>query len=334
VSQKLLLADASTTIRRVIELTFASEDVTVVAVGDGELAIARIPIERPDIILADIAMPKRNGYEVAAFVKGRPELRHIPVLLLAGAFEPVDTAKAEQAECDGVIVKPFEPQHVIARVRELLEARKGSPTDAATAPDASTVERPVAPWPRVESRPSAPVAPETRSVSSVDRSLDDYFDRLDAAFAAMETVPPPPLAPIVEFIEAPSALPTLDTVLDRGLDTVPDTALDTALAPADVRPPASPAAPAPPSESSPTTALADLFTMLFAAEQGEGDGSAPRLLQGSREPVVNDALVDEVARRVVEKLSADVPNGLIEQVVSDVAERLVREEIARIRNRQ
>src|SRR5205823_1028766 len=129
--KKLLLTDDSVTIQRVIELTFAGEDVQVLAVGDGEEAIARIPIEKPDIILADIGMPKRNGYEVSAFVKGNPEFENIPVLLLAGAFEPVDEAKAKDAKCDGVLVKPFEPHHVIARVRELIGGAKGSPTQAA-----------------------------------------------------------------------------------------------------------------------------------------------------------------------------------------------------------
>ena len=62
----LLLADDSVTIQRVIELTFADEDVEVVAVGDGEQAIARIGRSVPDIVLADIGMPKRSGYEVAA----------------------------------------------------------------------------------------------------------------------------------------------------------------------------------------------------------------------------------------------------------------------------
>jgi len=83
-SKKLLLADDSVTIQRVIELTFSGEDVQVLAVGDGEEAIARIPIEKPDIVLADIGMPKRSGYEVSAFVKNNPALAHIPVLLLAG----------------------------------------------------------------------------------------------------------------------------------------------------------------------------------------------------------------------------------------------------------
>ena len=128
--QKLLLADDSVTIQRVIELTFSGEDIQVVAVNDGEQAIARIPTEHPDIVLADIGMPKKGGYDVAAFVKGRADLEHIPVLLLAGAFEPVDQARAEQVRCDGVLIKPFEPRQVIERVRELLEGVKGSPAQA------------------------------------------------------------------------------------------------------------------------------------------------------------------------------------------------------------
>ena len=69
---KLLLADDSVTIQRVIELTFADEDIQVIAVGDGRQAIERIRADRPDIVLADIGMPERDGYEVAAFVKGDP----------------------------------------------------------------------------------------------------------------------------------------------------------------------------------------------------------------------------------------------------------------------
>ena len=119
---KLLLADDSVTIQRVIELTFSGEDVQVLAVNDGEQAIARIPLEHPDVVLADIGMPRKGGYDVSAFVKGRADLAHIPVLLLAGAFEPVDQARAEQVKADGVLIKPFEPRQVIERVKELLAA--------------------------------------------------------------------------------------------------------------------------------------------------------------------------------------------------------------------
>jgi CheY-like chemotaxis protein len=163
--QKLLLADDSVTIQRVIELTFAGEDVQVVAVNDGEQAIARIPIERPDIVLADIGMPKKGGYDVAAFVKGRADLEHIPVLLLAGAFEPVDQARAEQVRCDGVLIKPFEPRQVIERVRELLQAAK---EDAARGQAIQSDPHPVA-----------------VTAGGEDLLLDDYFESLNAAFASV-----------------------------------------------------------------------------------------------------------------------------------------------------
>src|SRR6188474_857014 len=123
---KLLLADDSVTIQRVIELTFADEDVQVIAVGNGQAAIDLVERDRPDIVLADVGMPERNGYEVAAFIKGNPALAHIPVVLLTGAFEPVDEARARSVGCDGVLVKPFEPQIVISRVKDLLAGRQPS----------------------------------------------------------------------------------------------------------------------------------------------------------------------------------------------------------------
>src|SRR5919206_2680605 len=125
----LLLADDSVTIQRVIELTFADEDVKVVAVSDGDQAIQRLESSPPDIVLADIGMPGKNGYEVAQYVKQSPRLSHIRVVLLTGAFEPVDQARASAAGCDGVLAKPFEPQLVIGRVKELLS--KSTSTSAA-----------------------------------------------------------------------------------------------------------------------------------------------------------------------------------------------------------
>ena len=74
-AHKLLLADDSVTIQRVIELTFADEDVQVIAVGDGRAAIAQLERDRPDIVLADVGMPERDGYEVASFIKGNVRSR-------------------------------------------------------------------------------------------------------------------------------------------------------------------------------------------------------------------------------------------------------------------
>lgn len=116
----LLLADDSVTIQRVIELTFAHEDVRVVSVGDGRSAVQWIDNEKPDIVVADVGVPEVDGYEIVAHVKKSKTMGNTPVLLLAGAFEPVDDAKVRASGCDGLLVKPFEPQQLIARVKELL----------------------------------------------------------------------------------------------------------------------------------------------------------------------------------------------------------------------
>src|SRR5438445_5001697 len=147
VPQTLLLADDSVTIQRVIELTFADEDVQVIAVSDGDQAIAQLDANPPDIVLADVGMPGKDGYEVAAYVKHSPRLSHIPVVLLTGAFEPVDQARAASVGCDGVLAKPFEPQLVIGRVRELLAShpRPAAPLDANLAPPPAPAAAPLAP---------------------------------------------------------------------------------------------------------------------------------------------------------------------------------------------
>jgi CheY-like chemotaxis protein len=189
---KLLLADDSVTIQRVIELTFSGEDVQVVAVNDGEQAIARIPIEQPDVVLADIGMPRKGGYDVAAFVKGRPDLAHIPVLLLAGAFEPVDQSRAEQVRADGVLIKPFEPRQVVERVKELLAARPPAPVIVATpepvlVPVAAVPAEPPLPPSVVEPQAPTPELATATPRADVDpsaQSLDELFETLNQAIAA------------------------------------------------------------------------------------------------------------------------------------------------------
>ena len=123
-SKTLLVADDSSTIQRVVELTFAQEDIRVIAVSDGEQALKAIDRDQPDIVLADVGMPRLDGYSVSSHVKTSPKLQHIPVLLLAGAFEPIDDDRARSARADGVLIKPFEPRVLVTRVQELLEAAR------------------------------------------------------------------------------------------------------------------------------------------------------------------------------------------------------------------
>lgn len=116
----LLLADDSVTIQKVVGISFANEDVVLLTVDNGDDAVVRAREARPDLVLADVAMPGKDGYEVCEAIKADPELRHVPVLLLSGTFESFDEARARHVGADGHITKPFEAQALVDRVNELL----------------------------------------------------------------------------------------------------------------------------------------------------------------------------------------------------------------------
>src|SRR5688572_22296394 len=135
---KLLLADDSITVQRVIALTFQGEGIEVIAVGDGDQAVAAIDRERPQIVLADLSMPGRDGYAVAEHVKRSPELaRDTRVVLLTGAAEPVEESRSRALGIDGVLSKPFEPQVATALVRRLLAEPPATPGGVQTATTAA-----------------------------------------------------------------------------------------------------------------------------------------------------------------------------------------------------
>ncbi len=132
----LLLADDSVTIRKVVGISFANEDVNLVTVDNGDDAIRKAREIRPDAILADVVMPGKNGYEVCEAIKADPDLRHIPVMLLTGTFEAFDEARAKSAGAAGHVAKPFEAQ---ALVEEVLRLFRAGPTPAlATDPAGET----------------------------------------------------------------------------------------------------------------------------------------------------------------------------------------------------
>ena len=146
--KRILLADDSITIQKVVELTFSDGDYEVVAVNNGAKAIQKLAEMRPDIILSDIIMPEKNGYEVCEYVKSHPEYRTIPVVLLTGTFEPFDPDRADKAGCDAVVTKPFESQSLIHKVDELIQqAQSGAAAAPPAAPAPEPAPEPAAsPW--------------------------------------------------------------------------------------------------------------------------------------------------------------------------------------------
>ena len=119
---RILVADDNTNIQKMVSLAFEERGVDVVAVGNGEAAVRRIPDSNPDLVLADVFMPVRNGYEVCEFVKKDERFSHVPVILLVGAFDPLDEKEARRVGADGVLKKPFvPPDPLIAMVMSALE---------------------------------------------------------------------------------------------------------------------------------------------------------------------------------------------------------------------
>jgi CheY-like chemotaxis protein len=122
--RKLLLADDSPTIQKVVELTFADEGVTVISVGSGAEALAKLTEDKPDVVLADVFMPLPNGYEICQHIKQNAELKHIPVMLLVGSFEPFDEAEARRVGADDILTKPFQSiRRLIDRVGGLVSGK-------------------------------------------------------------------------------------------------------------------------------------------------------------------------------------------------------------------
>jgi CheY-like chemotaxis protein len=311
---KLLLADDSITIQRVIELTFADEDVQVAVVGDGRQAIERVQADRPDIVLADVGMPERDGYEVASFIKNHPQLSHIPVVLLSGAFEPLDEQRARTVGCDAVLVKPFEPQMVINRVKELLARRRPAAPPKPSAPAPAAPPPPaVAQSGRAGDDLESTLTSSTQSADkSASEALEDYFDRLDAAFANIGAPAPP--RPHTERDDLSASL--------RDLQPIPTPAAVEPAESLDSWDPDLVGGFAPARQPH----LASTFAALLAAEEGydvpeAAFGTAPPA------PAINDDVIEEIVRRVVARMG----DAETRRLVLDTAERLVREEIERIK---
>jgi CheY-like chemotaxis protein len=326
----LLLADDSVTIQRVIELTFADEDVTVIAVSDGDQAIERLESAPPDIVLADIGMPGKNGYEVAQYIRRSSKLAHIPVVLLTGAFEPVDQARADEAGCDGVLAKPFEPQLVIGRVKELL-ARSPRPAGrVAAAADSARVADAMAPPPTTPAdaddrfswaSPPGELRPEPSPADSnsdpVPQSeLNDYFDRLDAAFSTLPSnLPAPPPIVAVPDWSAGSPGPDLDWFSSKAEETGGAKAWDLPAPPANAPPmdlPLAPPADAPAPSPEPET-----FAAVTATEPTP---DAPAV--DAAEPMFDAAPVAEAAAVVEDAWVAGAPSMAETASIAPPDERL------------
>ena len=342
-AHKLLLADDSPTIQRVVELTFANEDIDVVAVGDGAQAIEAIERDAPDIVLADVSMPGKDGYEVASFVRLDPARARIPVVLLTGAFEPLDTSRCDALGRPAVLVKPFEPREVIGKVRALLElpaagaakapAVAAASVEQATGSSGGAASNETAADPGAAPAAAASEAPAGDDVESAAASVVDEAD-------GKTTDPGPATAAVGAAAEEESA----EQAVAGASDSPPASDDEDAATPDEhavedeaVAPPAGDATAGEPAWEPPAarggSVLAQSFVTFLAVEQG----AAPPALRAAgaaadsdAEPLLPEAVMNDLVGRVVERLTDTVLRDTVAEVVSRLAERLARGEISRV----
>jgi CheY-like chemotaxis protein len=170
----ILLADDSPTIRRLVSQTFAGADFQVIEVSNGDAAIKQFDERQPSIVLADIYMPGKNGYEVCAYIRNHQKLHDTPVVLLVGAFDAFDEHVAKSSGATANITKPFEPGALIDLVNSLLPqtTEPESESETAAVPEPEAAAQPalevVASQSPVESQGSEPVpAPALAGPASI-----------------------------------------------------------------------------------------------------------------------------------------------------------------------
>jgi CheY-like chemotaxis protein len=296
---KLLIADGSPMMHRIMELTFAPEGLQVLTATDGEQAIALLPIARPDVVIADHALARRSGYEVAAFIREHGELGLDSGSAAGQSVRAAGSRPGRGGRRSRGDLKAIRPRQLVMRVRELLTRKPFAPVLHAV-----PAEQEPAPALKLVTPVAPPGNPPVRG------ALDDYFDRLDAALAKLDDQ-------LTDRMEAASRrgdtpyVPTLDSVLGA------------------------PAAPVV------APALHDVVSV-DSAQDSTSEPSRPSVEALVEAPseiqqpavtanAIDEALVEEVTRRVMERLAPGAVSDVVNDVVTRVAERLLREEIARLK---
>jgi CheY-like chemotaxis protein len=324
-TRTLLLADDSDVIQGLIERGLAAFEFELIASNNGHEAIEMARSERPDIVLADVGLPGRDGYQVCRAIKESPELSGIPVVLLAGAFDPFDPAKAQASGADDHVTKPFEADALIQRLNSLLAP--GPAAEALDPPDADAPDLPKGSTTATEMRPPAPSSDDL--VRSDDLEPTSDADLLEA-LPLPEDYPGGDATPI--GADAQDPVGSLDDTFDFGTST--SESLETSAGDPESNSfgslaPRSPQATSEPRPQAPELERSDPAPLQDREVDLGGLGNVQSALQGSPEQLAQHAfaeLPDAVIQLLVGRIEA-----IAWEVIPGMAESLIREEIRRMK---
>jgi CheY-like chemotaxis protein len=240
----IVFIDDSATMREVIKIAFRRENIDVVAYSDAASALAQIEQHGPDVVITDVIMPDKDGYEVCQFIKNHPRLTKTPVILMSGVVNRSVAEKAFAVKADELIRKPFQPQDLITRVKHLLapHAAQAMPQPAAatltsifSAPAAANGARP---RPAAMPMPSAPTvmpaalpqAPAAAAFAAMATSSAVSSSNGHAASPAPVSMPVPRPAPIP--MQRPATSAAMPSTPATATSAFPQTATAAPQAPA------------------------------------------------------------------------------------------------------
>jgi CheY-like chemotaxis protein len=154
---KVLVVDDSLSVRKVVEKALAGRKMEVLSAASGAEAIERIERDRPDIVVCDVILPDKDGYQVCQFVRAHPMIAKMPVLLISGVVNSTVLARAAEVQSNDVMFKPFAAEQLVRKIDALLAS---APNGAASAPAASAPPTALsAPQPPAPSAPPPPPVP-------------------------------------------------------------------------------------------------------------------------------------------------------------------------------
>lgn len=184
--RKLLLADDSATIQKVVKLTFADEGIEVSVAADGHSALEKIAENTPDLVLADVNLPDIGGYQICETIKRNEKTKRVPVILLVGSFEPFDEDEARRVGADDYMTKPFQSiRQLVTKVSGLLNNDAGETENSAAVKTAenSSVETAENPPQTIsaEADGDAQIDAEAIETAQIGSSLADEAERFSAA---------------------------------------------------------------------------------------------------------------------------------------------------------
>ena len=133
---KVVLADSSPSVQKVVQLAFSGPDFEVTTIEDGNEVLNKLRPINPDAILLSLSLPAKDGYELVRQLRNLTDFQKTGLILLKSAFEPLDVEKIEDLEFDVIVQKPFDSEKLVQTVRDIIDRKKGP----ATYPEEALIE--------------------------------------------------------------------------------------------------------------------------------------------------------------------------------------------------